>query len=94
MRVRYTPRARNDLRRILEYIADFSPTGARNVKSAIERTVQLIEQFPEAGRRVDGQNTRVLPAGRYPYLIYWTVEAGEAGIVHIRHGARRPWRGE
>jgi plasmid stabilization system protein ParE len=94
MRVRYTPRALSDLRRITEYIADFNPAGARNVKHAMDRTIELIAQFPQVGRRVGEQNTRVLPVGRYPYLIYWTVEADEARIVHIRHAARRPWRGE
>jgi toxin ParE1/3/4 len=94
MRVRYTARARSDLQAIIQYIVDRSPTGARNVKLAIERIIELIEQFPEAGRRVDQQNARMLPAGRYPYLIYWTIEAGEAWIVHIRHASRRPWRGE
>jgi hypothetical protein len=34
-----------------------------------------------------------LPVGRYPYLVYWTVEADEAWIVHVRDGRRRPWRG-
>ena len=94
MRVRYTPRARSDLRQIIEYIAEFNPAGARNVKHAMDRTIQLIGQFPEAGRRFDEQNTRMLPVGRYPYLIFWTIEAGEARIVHIRHASRRPWRGQ
>jgi len=94
MKVRYTPRARSDLRSIIEYIAERNPAGARNVKHALDRTMELIEQFPQAGRRVDEQNTRVLPVGRYPYLIYWAVENGEAFILHIRHGARRPWRGQ
>jgi hypothetical protein len=39
----------------------------------------------------DEQATRVLPAGRYPYLIYWSVEGGEAWIVHIRDARRKPW---
>jgi plasmid stabilization system protein ParE len=35
---------------------------------------------------------RRIPAGRYPYLVYYTVEANEVVILHVRHGARRsPW---
>jgi plasmid stabilization system protein ParE len=92
MRVRYTPRARSDLQAILQYIDQHSPPGARKVKGAIQKTIELVGEFPEAGRRADEQGTRVLPAGRYPYLIYWTVEEGEAWILHIRHARRRPWQ--
>jgi toxin ParE1/3/4 len=94
MRVRYTRRARSDLQAIIKYIFERSPAGARNVKRAMDRTLELIGQYPESGHRVDEQGTRVLPVGRYPYLIYWGVEAGEAWIVHIRHAARRPWQGQ
>jgi len=27
------------------------------------------------------------------YLIFWAVETNEVRVIHIRHGARRPWRG-
>jgi toxin ParE1/3/4 len=94
MRVRYTPRAGSDLQSILQYIDERSPRGARNVKRAIQKTIELIGEFPEGGRRAGEQATRALPAGRYPYLIYWGVEAGEVWLVHIRHARRRPWEGE
>ena len=94
MRVRYTLRASRDLAAILLYLGKHSPQGMRNVKRAIDNTERLIEQYPQAGRRSKETGTRVLPAGRYPYLIYWTIEAGEAWIVHISGGRRKPWRGE
>jgi toxin ParE1/3/4 len=63
MRVRYTPRARSDLESILQYIDARSPLGARNVKRTIQRTIELIAEFPEGGRRAGEQTVRVLPAG-------------------------------
>jgi plasmid stabilization system protein ParE len=48
MRVRYTPRARGDLRSILQYIDERSPRGARSVKRAIQTTVGLIGEFRKA----------------------------------------------
>ena len=65
--------------------------GARNVKSAIRKTIDVIAQFPEGGRLAGEEQVRVLPAGRYPYLVYWSVEGGDIWIVHIRHAKRRPW---
>jgi toxin ParE1/3/4 len=91
MNVRYTPRARDDLGAILAYIDERSPQGARNVARALYKTINLIGQFPRSGRLAGEQGTRVLPVGRYPYLVYWSVEGGDAWIVHIRHTARRPW---
>jgi plasmid stabilization system protein ParE len=76
----------------LAYLDERSPRGARNVHRAIRKTVELIGQFPESGRR-SIEESRVLPVGRYPYLIYWAIEADEAWILHIRHTSRRPWEG-
>jgi len=66
VRVRFTPRARSDLESILQYIDARSPTGAQSVKRALQKTIELIGEFPEGGRRSGEQTTRVLPAGRYP----------------------------
>jgi toxin ParE1/3/4 len=94
MRVRFTKRARDDLVAVLNYLDERSPQGARNVKRAIRKTIELIGTLPDSGRRSGILDIKVLPAARYPYLVYWSVEAGEAWIVHIRHAARQPWRGD
>jgi toxin ParE1/3/4 len=94
MRVRYTPRARRDLRNILGYIDERNPQGALNVKRSIQRTIELIGNHPRSGRLAGIADTHVLPAGCHPYLIYWIIEAGEAWIIHIRDARRRPWEGE
>jgi plasmid stabilization system protein ParE len=91
MRVRYTPRALADLAAILAYIRERHPAGARSVREALEKTVRFIAEYPHVGRRSGEQDTRVVAIGRYPYLIYWGIEAGELVILHIRHAARRPW---
>jgi plasmid stabilization system protein ParE len=93
MTVRFTRRALNDLSRILDYLDERSPRGAMNVKLAIKRAVDAIGENPGVGRPSGKGGTRVTPVARYPYLIYWTVEASEVHVLHIRHGARKPWRG-
>lgn len=93
MRVRYTSRARDDLQAIIEYLSNQSLQGARNVKRALDATIKLIGSFPDSGRLAGEEGVRVLPVGQYPYLLYWTVAVGEAWIVHIRDGRRKPWRG-
>lgn len=92
MRVRFTGRSRGDLIAILDYVQKRSPQGASNIRRAIKQAIRAIGEHPQIGRVAGEQGTRVLPAGRYPYLIYWSIEAGEVWVVHIRHAARRPWK--
>ncbi len=93
MTVRYTRRAQNDLTKILDYLDERSPRGALSVKQAIKRAVEAIGENPGVGRPTGKGEIRGMPVSRYPYLIYWTVEADEVQILHIRHGARKIWRG-
>ena len=76
---------------MLEYLDERSPRGARNVKQAIKRTLDMIGERPH-GRPTGHGAVRSAPVSRYPYMIFWTVEADEVWLVHIRHGARKPWR--
>jgi toxin ParE1/3/4 len=55
MIIRYTPRARSDLLLILQYLDERSPLGARNVKRAIQKTIELSGEYPEGGRRAGEQ---------------------------------------
>ena len=92
MIIRFTRRARDDLSRILDHLDERSPRGALNVKLAIHRTIETIGQNPKIGRTARGA-IRGMPVGRYPYLVFWIVEAGVIFVLHVRHGARRVWRG-
>jgi plasmid stabilization system protein ParE len=61
---------------------------------SIQKAVDLIGEYPRRGRLAGEGTVRVVQAGRYPYLVYWTVEGDAAVVVHIRHTARQPWEGE
>jgi toxin ParE1/3/4 len=76
MIVRYTRRAEGDLAKILNYL-ERSPRGALSVRLAIKRTIDTISQNPNIGRVAARGVIRGVPVGRYPYLIFWTVEADE-----------------
>ncbi len=92
MRIRQTRRALEDTVQIVDYLVGENPEAARNVKRALDATIELIGSFPHCGRLAGEASVRVLPAGRYPYLVYWSVESDEVVILHIRDGRRRPWR--
>jgi toxin ParE1/3/4 len=94
MKVRVTRDAFFDLDGIFAHIAKDSPAAAANVVDRIERVFERLSHFPESGQKTDLEGIRRLPITPYPYLVLYEVTATEVVIHHIRHGARRPWKGE
>ena len=63
MRVRLSPRARQDLHELVRHIARDSPRSARLVRERIAQAIQQLQLHPESGRpgRVDGTRELVIP---------------------------------
>jgi plasmid stabilization system protein ParE len=91
MRVRYTPQAFSDRERILEYLRERSPGGARNVASSIREAVAQLGDQPHSGHQTDNPDVRVVFVVRYPYKIFYRVRESVVEILHIRHTSRRAW---
>jgi addiction module RelE/StbE family toxin len=91
MRVRYTAEAFADRERIIEYLRERSPGGARNVAASIRDAVAQLREHPLSGYRTDNPEVRVLFIVRYPYKIFYRVRE-IVEILHIRHTSRREIR--
>jgi plasmid stabilization system protein ParE len=90
--VRFTRRARDDLREILDYLTDHNPVAAERVRHAMAATIKLIVERPHIGiRNAKATELRSRLVGRYPYRIHYSVQNADVWIVHIRHSARRPF---
>ena len=94
MKVRYTPRARGDIEKIYEYLDERNSSGARNVLLAIYAGVQFIGERPKGSERTEDPNVRVKVVPRYRYKIFYSIVGDSVEILHVRHTARRPWKGE
>jgi toxin ParE1/3/4 len=90
MKLRFTPRATEDLRAIADYIRELNPAASLRVRSAILGSLQHLVLFPEMGRRQTVEGVRKLVTRKYPYLIYYTIdrEHDEIVILTIQHPAR------
>lgn len=88
MIVSLSPRALADMTGIRDYLLPLSPMGAESVRAALADTIELLRQFPRAGRETDIAGVRVIPVVRYPYLVYHVVLGEEVVVLHIRHSAR------
>jgi toxin ParE1/3/4 len=91
MTLRFTPRARDDLRKIMDYIAKENPVGADRAGRAIFDACALIAARPYLGiRNARAPELRSRLVTRYPYRIHYFAEDADVWIVHNRHSARRP----
>ncbi|WP_020177642.1 type II toxin-antitoxin system RelE/ParE family toxin [Methylopila sp. M107] len=91
MKLRLSPRAREDIQEIGRYLRERSPGGALQVRNELKAALQLIREHPNAGRDLGG-HLRRLPASRVPYLIFYRIDelANAVDVVTIRHAARAP----
>ena len=90
MKLRFTPRAAADLVAIADHVRTHSPAAALQVRAAILQSLQILLSFPHAGRLQATEGVRKFVTGKYPYLVYYTidVEAAEIAIITIQHPAR------
>jgi plasmid stabilization system protein ParE len=61
---------------------------------AIYAGVQFIAERPKGSERTDDPNVRVKVVRRYRYKIFYSIGDETVEILHVRHVARRPWKGE
>ena len=90
MKLRFTPRAAQDLSDIADYIRTRNPQAALRVRAAILESLQNLALFPQAGRQQKVGGVRKLVTRRFSYLVYYTADdaAEEIVILTIQHPAR------
>jgi toxin ParE1/3/4 len=90
MRVVWTRKASRHLRAAYDYWArESSPHAADTMLGRIFSTVELLERFPEAGRRGRISGTRELVIVPTPFLVAYRIRRGKIEILSLLHGARK-----
>jgi toxin ParE1/3/4 len=82
MRVRWTGKAADDLRRIVEYIRKDNPAAARRVAQTIYKAIAELRTFPKRGRAGLVENTRELVFAPWPYIAVYEIIGDQAGASH------------
>jgi toxin ParE1/3/4 len=90
VKLRYTLRGAAELDKVLVYIEERSPQGARHVQARIQAIMNLLLQYPHAGQPTSKGRLRRVVASPYPYLIFYHATEDERVIHGVRHSARRP----
>ena len=92
MSPRYTRDALHDLDRISTYLARHDPAAAAALLNAVESVVARLARFPLSAQATEMSGVRAAPVQRYPYIVFYAVDAGDIVIHYVRHAARlRPW---
>lgn len=93
MKASFSQAALADLDQILAYTAIHYPSLTAKLEQRIRDTVKRIEALPENARLLTNPaNVRSVPLLRYPFKIFYQVEADRILILHIHHNARQLWR--
>ena len=94
MRVRYSPRARDDLDRIHSYLNERSPLAATAVLKRIRDRIDELADLPLIGPVTEISGVRGLSIVRYPYKAYYRILRDEVLVLHVRDLPRAPWLGD
>jgi plasmid stabilization system protein ParE len=87
MRVRYTPEAFADRERIIEYLRERSPSGARNVAASIRDAVAQLGGHPLSGYRTGDPEVRVLFIVTLPLQNLLSGTRDSRNLAHSPHVA-------
>jgi plasmid stabilization system protein ParE len=91
VKLHFTIRAAAELDEILTSIDHHSPEGARRVRQRLFSVINLLLQYPQAGRLTNKGQLRRVVAYPYPYLIFYRA-TGAAIVIHgVRHSSRWPY---
>ena len=94
IRARLSPRAKNDLDQVCNYIAGDNPHAATQVRQTVLNTADFLALNPAIGRRIMRASPRhaaihwfVVPKYRN-YLIFYLAFKGSIVVVRILHAAQ------
>ncbi|WP_342148495.1 type II toxin-antitoxin system RelE/ParE family toxin [Methylorubrum sp. SB2] len=90
MRLRLTTPAARQLDRVLTYIAQHNPQGARNVQERLSDVLNVLLHHPYAGHRTARPGIHRMVVSPYPYAVTYRVMGDEIVVLGVRHTARRP----
>ena len=78
-----------DLISVKQYIAQDSPTAARQVVARIGDAVSLLSTQPGIGRPGRVPNTKELVIDRTPYILPYRVRDNRVEILRVLHSSKR-----
>lgn len=92
MTIIWMPLAGQDLDSLYKYVSRESEPVAKKLVAHIFSAVEMLGQFPLAGRTGRVPETRELVISQTPYIVPYRIRGDEIQILAVIHGAQR-WPG-
>lgn len=89
LKIRWTAMAARDLKSVHEYVSEESPTQADALIDRILSSIEVLERFPDLGRKGRVQGTRELVIARTPFIVFYRLRRDQIEILSVLHAARK-----
>ncbi len=88
MKLVFTQRFRDELRREFQFIRELNSTAAEDVRRRIVQTVKRLPAFPQSGRSWRTAGTRELVIPGLPYIVIYEIDGGRILVLTLFHTSR------
>jgi plasmid stabilization system protein ParE len=90
MRLRFTPRAIENIANAADYLRKRNPAAAVRVRGAIYDSLRNLILCPRSGRVQTTAGVRKIVTRKYSYIVYYLVDetADEVVILSVKHSSR------
>jgi len=90
LKLRFTPRAVENIAAIADYLRARNPVAARKVRASIYDGLRHLVMFPRIGRPQKEKAVRKFVTQPYAYLLYYTLDdaAEEIIVLAVKHPAQ------
>ena len=91
MKPLFSVRAARQVDDIYSFIARDDLRAAQRVVDRIYEAAKFVTEYPKAGHATRREGLRAIPAGSYPYVLYfrWSARQRQVRILRVLHTARR-----
>jgi toxin ParE1/3/4 len=89
VKIRWFASAIRDLKALRQFIEEDDASAAAEVAKRIIAAVEILADFPSAGRPGRIPSTRELLISGTPYLVAYRVVSGKVEVLRVLHGARK-----
>jgi toxin ParE1/3/4 len=89
MKITWHDIAKRDLIEIIEHIAKENPKAAHQIYIEIQDQIDILHDFPQAGRLGHVNKTRELVIVRTPFIAVYQIFDAQISILRILHGMRK-----
>jgi toxin ParE1/3/4 len=91
LKIAWLPRALKDRDAQIDYIANENPKADLDQGDRIEQQIDMLADFPEAGRLGRKRGTREFVIGQTPFIVVYRVrpKARRVEILRVLHGAQQ-----